>query len=67
MKTVMSHQTIIIGWNHGVVEFCRTFDDINDRENMLKAYEQVNKDCEMYIMSTKLNKLINKPFEDEEN
>lgn len=52
------HQTIVIGWKGGKIIYCRTFNDISDRYNMIAAYNYVRTIADSCVMSSRLDSLI---------
>jgi hypothetical protein len=52
------HQTIPVGWKNGKIIYCRTFDDENYRESMLKGFDCVREVADSYIMTSQLDKTI---------
>jgi len=46
------HSTIIIAWDaSGKVEYCRTYDYVNDKDACQAAYTFVSQNYPMYVMS----------------
>lgn len=52
------HETIVVGWQKGKITYCRTFNDVSDRYNMMKAFDYVREHCEICYMSSRLDALI---------
>lgn len=52
------HETIVVGWLDGKITYCRTFNHVTDRYNMMKAFDYVREHCDNYTMSSRLDKLI---------